>query len=686
MNIKLFVILVCFLMLPLCCFPQQAWEEYVMQLAEESEEGDWENLYEDLTFLSQNKINLNAATKDDLSKLPFLTPIQLEKLETYLKYNTPMRSIYELRLIPDFDKETIDLILPFVYLGEKAVSPSDASLKNMLQSGKHTASIRFDKCLNEKVGYSEISAEELEQNPNKRYLGEAFYHAVRYGFQYRDKVQFGFAAEKDAGEMFWKERHKGYDFYSASLAMRNIKKINALVVGNYRLNFGQGLILNTDFSLGKSSQIMNIDKQNSRIKPHTSTSEYNYLQGVAGQIDFKNTKITLFCSNQKIDANVDEATHSILSVKKDGLHRTENELDKKNAAQLQTFGTRIYLETGKFSGAINGIYYSFDKPMNPESKPYNLFYFRGKDNVNVSFDYQYRSGNLNFFGETAISRNKAIAALAGLQLEAASYCNFSLLFRHYDKKYQAFFGNAFSESSGVQNETGIYLGLQMQPFGKWEIKGYADFFRLPWLKYGTDFSSRGFDGLLEASYTMNRDVRMFFRYRYKSKETNTASSFLDEDTHTYPLSETVSHRFRYQASYRLNPVFRAKSTADYTLYKTSGSTAFASGYLLAQEVVWNPKQINFETSAQLAYFNTDDYNSRIYLYERNVLYAFSIPSFYGEGIRSVFNFRYHLNKHISCWLRFSRTQYFDREQIGSGLEIIEGKSKNDISCLVRFKF
>ncbi len=47
-----------------------------------------------------------------------------------------------------------------------------------------------------------------------------------------------------------------------------------------------------------------------------------------------------------------------------------------------------------------------------------------------------------------------------------------------------------------------------------------------------------------------------------------------------------------------------------------------------------------------AWFNTDDYNSRLTIYEKSVLYAFSMPSFYYKGMRVAVNARYELNKHI----------------------------------------
>ncbi|MDR1645659.1 MAG: hypothetical protein LBS05_07555 [Tannerellaceae bacterium] len=45
-------------------------------------------------------------------------------------------------------------------------------------------------------------------------------------------------------------------------------------------------------------------------------------------------------------------------------------------------------------------------------------------------------------GLWAISANKAPATLHALQLTPASYFSFLLLYRYYDKKYQAYFANA----------------------------------------------------------------------------------------------------------------------------------------------------------------------------------------------------------------------------------------------------
>ena len=669
------------------CFGQQKWEEYVMQLAEESEEETQiENLYEELTFLSQHPINLNGPASDKLQILPFLSETQIENLNKYMVRYGPLKTIYELRLIPDLDVETIELLLPFVYVGEPEKGARKTTLKEVLKYGKNEATVRFDQCLNEKEGYADISEDELALSPNKRYLGEPFYTSFRYGFRYRDKLSFGIIGEKDAGEPFWSKKRKGYDYYSTHLLLRDFGKIKTLALGDYRVNFGQGLILNSDFKMGKSSRISNLGKRPQEIKRHFSTDEFNYFRGVAASLKFNRLTTTFFYSHKKIDANADSVTQTILSIKQDGLHRTQNEMNKKNTAQMQTLGTNVNLSRGRFSGGVSALYYDFNQSVNPEARPYNYFYFRGKSNFNLSADYRYKIPGFIFFGETAVSQNRALATIDGIVLEPASYCRLLMIYRYYDKQYQAFFGNAFSESSGVQNETGFYAGLEIIPLAKWKLTGYVDFFRFPWLKYGVDAPSDGFDGFVRVNYTLNRNKEMFLSYRYKNKPENIPSGFLDNTIHTHPVDDVFTHRLRYQFTYSASSSLKGKTIVDCNLYYPAGTQTASKGFRISHDMGWNPGNLPITADFQLSWFHTDDYNSRVYSYEKNVLYAFSVPSFYGEGLRLVFNARYNFRKNLRLYFRFAQTRYFSRDAIGSGLETINGNRKSDVSCLLNWGF
>ncbi|MDR2475673.1 MAG: helix-hairpin-helix domain-containing protein, partial [Bacteroidales bacterium] len=502
------------------CFCQEKWEEYLLQLAENTDgEQDLNNLYDELAFLSQHPVDLNNATREELERLPFLSSTQIDNILTYIAKNGKMQRIYELRLVPELSMDDIELLLPFVYVsaedaGTEKKPPVSMSRKNMKKYGNHNLLVRWDNSLNDKEGFAPVDAEELAKNPNKRYLGESFYHSVRYDFQHSNRIRAGFTAEKDSGEPFFTKAHSGYDAYSGYFLLHNVWKIRTLAAGDYRVSIGQGLILNTEFSMGKSSQTLNINnKRNADIKPHSSMDEFNYFRGAGGKISFGKLYLMLFYSNKPLDATVDSMTNSMTTIKKDGLHRTENDWKKKNVACLQTIGGSIGWSGEKFFGGLNLVQCNFDKPLRPDDKPYNRFYFRGAEQLNISLDYQYSLPKVLLFGEIAMSGNKAFAAVAGVTANPASYCRMSLLYRYYDKSYQTLLGNAFSESSGVQNEKGVYMGIEFQPVGKWRVNAYADFFRFPWLRYGVDAPSGGFDGLLQLTYTTSRRANMSLRYR-----------------------------------------------------------------------------------------------------------------------------------------------------------------------------
>ena len=80
----------------------------------------------------------------------------------------------------------------------------------------------------------------------------------------------------------------------------------------------------------------------------------------------------------------------------------------------------------------------------------------------------------------------------------------------------------------------------------------------------------------------------------------------------------------------------------------------------------------------LQYFETDSYNSRMYAYEDDILYSFSIPVFYGKGYRYYFNIKYDINKKLSFWMRWSQTIYKDQNTIGTGLDQINGNTKSTL--------
>jgi hypothetical protein len=112
----------------------------------------------------------------------------------------------------------------------------------------------------------------------------------------------------------------------------------------------------------------------------------------------------------------------------------------------------------------------------------------------------------------------------------------------------------------------------------------------------------------------------------------------------------------------------------------------SQGYLISQSMGYSCKRIPLMFDASLSWFDTDDYASRISIYEKGLLYSFSIPSLYDKGYRVAVNGRYEIWKNIVLQCKFSRTNYLNRKEIGTGLEKIRHHFKQDFNFQLRWKF
>lgn len=337
---------------PFVDFLDDVMEDISVNNAEE-EEVNWENIIEELSERIQQPVNLNSATKEQLEQFPFLTGIQIENLLAYVYINGQMQTIYELQLVEEMDRETIHYLLPFVCVQSVDKKEAYPSLKNIFRYGKQELLTRMDIPFYTRKGYE------------KTYLGPSVYHSLRYGFRYKENIYAGITGEKDAGEPFGALHNKqGYDYYSYYLFISKLGRLKTLALGNYRLSFGQGLVISTDFLMGKSADLSSFIFRSGGIRKHSSTDEYNYFRGIAAAINLNRHFVwSGFYSHRDMDGVIQEG--EITSIYKTGLHRSRKEADKKNAFTMQLTGGNITYTNNHLKLALTGIYYFLIILLNP---------------------------------------------------------------------------------------------------------------------------------------------------------------------------------------------------------------------------------------------------------------------------------------------------------------------------------
>lgn len=648
------------------------------------EELDYSEITADLEYYFENPLNINTATIEELEKLIMLNDFQIKNLIHYIRRYGEIKTVYELKYIEGFSYTTIIQMLPFIAIDGQNTSKK-WSVKKGLKYGNHQVFVRTTTLIQDAVGYEDVSDSIRSSNLEKYYPGNKHRLYSRYKFNYKNKLLWGLTAEKDPGEQFFQGEQKyGFDFYSAHLQIKDIGPIKNLVLGDFQGQFGQGLVMWSYLSNSKSTYVMDIRKRGQGLRKYSSTDENAFLRGMGATLNFRNIDFTVFASYKKMDASyqtvdtIDNETAFFSAFDNSGIHATPNQIEKKDAITESLMGSNITWVNRKLKVGVTGITYKFNVPLLKDTTLYNQFDFRGIENYNVSADFQYMFRKIHFFGEAAMSKNGGTAYLAGALLELTSQLKASVLYRNYSPDYFSAYSNAFAESSSNKNEKGLYFGVEMNPLRKLKLSAFYDYFSFPWLKQSASSPTKGNEYFLRADFLASRNVLMYASIKSENKETN-----IDEDnTGISSLGNVENISAQYQISYSAGDNWKFRNRIAYHYYENISSE---SGYMLFQDIICKPFRAPLKIVFRYAFFDTDSYNSRIYAYESDVLYAYSVPAMYDQGTRTYLMLKYTLGEKLDLWFRYSQTRYTNKKSIGSGLNEIEGNLKSEIKFQLRWK-
>jgi len=662
-------------------------QEIIENLVEDTEEEfEFDELLTQFNYLQQNPINLNKSSAEDLEILyPLITKQQITAIINHrIKFDLFL-NIYELQSVEGLQLEDVYNLMPFVSV-KGGIDDFNVPITEQLTKGDYSLIVRYQTVLEEQKGYTPADTSSTG-NLSTRYLGSNDKVYSRFRYQYGNRVSYGVTAEKDAGETFFNGSNKrGFDYYSAHAYMRELGPLKALAIGDYSINFGQGLVAWSGFGFGKSSFVMNVRKSSKTIRPYASVNEYNFLRGAAASIDLGNFSATAFGSLKKVDGNVtdidtiNDEVQAFSSIQEGGLHRTVAEIDDEKRITQLNGGGQIAYKTNRFNIGIAAMYSKFDASFNRSLQPYNQFDFDSSKLITAGIDYGFQYSNLNFFGETAMSDNGSMATINGLLLALDKNVDMSIVYRNYSKGFQSLQGDAFAESSRPVNEEGIYVGLSAKPFRFIRFDGYFDIYKHPWLKFQTDAPSVGRDYIAKVTYRPSRSIEVFTYFKNEKEAKNASDEFATVDYLT-----TISlTKWRTNFSFKVNKELSLRSRVDLTWFDNGVNKE--QGFLVYQDVIYRPWESPISFTGRFAIFDTDGYNSRLYAYENDILGSFSIPAYYNKGSRFYINAKYRATRNIDVWLRFSQTYWANQTTFGSGLDEIDGNVKSDVKAQIRFKF
>lgn len=628
-------------------------------------------IIEDLEGFLENPVNINATSASELSRLYVLNDVQISKLLEYLSDYGPAYSIFELNSINGFTTGLLQKIEPFIWFG-----PTEESKKftEAFQYGKNQLLLRTLGTVQKASGY------QSREDGTKPYEGNQYRYYTRYRYEARDQFSAGITAEKDPGESFFKDSNKqGFDFYSAHVSLNINSTFENISVGDFLVRAGQGLVLWQGYTSGKSENVLGISKTNQGIRPSTAVEENLFFRGAATTLKFGKARLGFFYSQKNHDGNVegnDSSGYFITSLQTSGYHRTKSEIADKNAVRNTNYGGLFSWNFSHLKIGATLIRQQFNLPLFPASQLYNQFRFSGTENITGGIDYSFNKGKYQLFGEGAVSKSKGKAFVQGAIINLNDQLSFSALLRHFDKNYHAPWANTFSEGSNINNETGMYFGIKVLPVKFVALSAYSDYYQSHWINYSTAAPSAGWDVLAQADVVLSRKTEFYIRFKNEEKELK----FTQEERYVNLPGKTQKLRLHFYHKY--NEKIILKTRIEHALYKGLGKEY---GLMVFQDIQYKPLKIPVNISARIAWFNTDSYNSRIYAYENDLLYTFSIPAYYGNGFRTYINLNYKIAKNLDCWFKIGNTLWNGSGAISSGYNEIEGNNKTELKFQLRLK-
>lgn len=649
--------------------------EQVIESIAESDEVDITNsvILEDITKNAEHPVNINMASAEELEQLTMLDFNQIQNIILYRQQNGYFVSYYELAAVEGMTPEVIASLTPFITFSV----PSDSiaySRKGLYQR----VMIRIKTSFPQAKGYSSVSGSKGAVYPG---LPVSFYS--RYHLEIPGKFEFGLITDNDAGEEFLHGSNKiGFDYYSGFISWKGRGIFHQVTVGDFLLRFGQGVNYWTGSGMGKSGDVLGIMKSGQGIRPYTSTDENRFFRGIATTLGRGPFKLMLFYSNKNRDANIipgsDTGDQYFTSLQTSGYHRTTSETEDEKSVNEQITGGYSELRFRRFRVGALFVYQQFGLPMNAGTSPYKAMSFSGSENFNLGVDYQLALPDIQFFGEAGLSKSLKPGGIQGLVWHAHPQISWAVYYRYFDPGFHTFYGSSLSESSGNRNETGLYTGVMLYPLPKVKISCYVDIYHFPWLTYSTMAPESGSDYMAQIDVALSKKFSLYLKGKYESKPQK-----LSGGTGVAADYNEMMTKFRIHTEYILSDKFMLRSRFEYAGF--SFNDLHEDGFLLFQDILYSPfRRLNLWF--RYAWFNTDGYNSRIYTYENDLLYSFSIPEFHGKGHRIYLNLKWSPASRITTYLKAGFTLHEGVSSWGSGNDVTSGNKRIELRGQIYFRF
>lgn len=420
--------------------PRQAhpWEDYIEEqrhlgLLSDEEATEIQQLYDEL---SQAPLDINQLLPEELQRIPFVRDIQITHFIDYRRLYGPFRELGDLKLIQGWDSRLISLLLPVL-----TCSPP-SGVEHRGGEGRLEVGGR---------------ASTRQLSPQRQsYLGGNSALLLRLHYRSGRASSLYISAEKDAGEPWSYDRHRGFDSYNLHWVLSERGLLRQFVLGDYRVSRGCGLLL------GQGVYPMSFRVLSPRlpegIRPLRSSTESDFSRGIALEMGQERWRIGAFASSRSLDGRIDEEGH-IVGLSETGLHRTPTEWRHRRKIPSRLLGGWIEYRASRGHISLQALYHDWRRyPLAVATGASHRPHLRGLTSssaLSLSYGWQSRQGHLRLSGELSRNMLGAWALIQHLSLQQMTLGDARFSYWRIAPDYWSYYGRSGTHSLRPNDEEGI---------------------------------------------------------------------------------------------------------------------------------------------------------------------------------------------------------------------------------------
>lgn len=400
---------------------------------------------DDLLELSQQEskekelLDLNRATQQELhERFPFLTSYQIHQLRLYRdERGGELQSVYDLKWVTGWDRETIARVAPYVtvrpFAGEPYVKPATPV------TGEAYVATSYHKA-------SEA-------------ISDAWYDPLklRSAISLRQKGPWQVAAQY---QRYPQELAKDGTWRYFAMYEPRLAYLDKVVLGHFKVGWGAGLLAARSV-WASASALPQFTRHKSMISPSLSAMRERTLRGVASEGHWGAWRYSAFYSYSRLDGTIDERQGLILSIRPNMRYDTPERRAQRALIPMQTVGAQLAYTMPRALLSLQTLYADW--------MGYDLAFMPGYKAIasdtplqshwltSLAYQWQSQSRRLELHGELATERLEHLGFIQHLRYHTPRQRDLGVTLYYMSPRFASYYGRSESHYARLGNDMGLRL-------------------------------------------------------------------------------------------------------------------------------------------------------------------------------------------------------------------------------------